>query len=74
MPVYCGERAAGLLTAIVISRFRCSWNRRVAVTASPARTFLRMTFADITAMSATDRSNRHATASVARISTSVKPR
>lgn len=34
----------------------------------------RMTFADITAISATDKSNMHATVSVTRTSTRVKPR
>ncbi len=58
---------------MVISLFRCSWNRRVAVTASPASTFLRMTFADITAIVAMAPSTNTATDSDTRISTSVKP-
>jgi len=73
-PVYCGATEAGVATAIVISRLKCSWNSRVAVTASPASTFFRMTLADITAISATDNSSMHATVSVTRTSTRVKPR
>jgi len=73
-PVYCGDTDAGVATAIVISLLKCSWNNRVAVTASPASTFFRMTFADITAISATDKSSMHATVSVTSTSTRVNPR
>jgi hypothetical protein len=57
-----------------ISLFRCSWNRRVAVTASSASMFLRMTLDDITTIVKIDAMSSRPTAMDARISTRVKAR
>jgi hypothetical protein len=64
----------GVATAIEISLFKCSWNKRVAVTASSASMFLRMTLDDITTIVAMAAIRSMATASEAITSTSVKPR
>jgi len=71
---YIGASAAGLETAMEISWLRCSWKRRVAVTASSAMRFFRMTFEDITTIVAMAASSSPATASDASTSTKVKPR
>ena len=73
-PEYCGAKAGGSETAIEISLFRCSWNSRVAVTASLASRFFRITLEDITTMVAMAAMSRAATASVEMTSTRVKPR
>ncbi len=57
-----------------ISWLRCSWKRRVAVTASSAIRFFRMTLEDVTMIVAMAAISSPATASDAITSTKVKPR
>lgn len=72
-PRYWGMSATrvGSENAIESSWFKCSWNLREAVTASPASTFLRITLADIDAISAIPSSKRQPTVSAAITSTKV---